>query len=177
MDPHDFGKALLPEPRVLDAVPSYKIDKPGSFDRIEILFGSVPLTCLSWAVCIGLLISAGAAQYGSLSPDPSTTAGTFVKLEPESLDFGSQLVGSQALPKTVTVMNTGNSSIAIADILTSGIDFSQTNTCTQHLQPGASCAIQVSFKPAIGGERTATLQIDDSAPGSPQRVILTGTGK
>jgi len=172
-----LGKRPCPNPIVLDAAPSYKMAKPASFDRIEILFGSVPLTCLSWAVCIGLLIPAGAAQSGSVSPDHSTTAGAFVKLEPESLDFGSQLVGSQALPKTVTVMNTSNSSITIADVLTSGIDFSQTNTCTQNLQPGASCAIQVTFKPVIDGERTATLQIDDSAPGSPQRVILTGTGK
>jgi hypothetical protein len=137
----------------------------------------VPLTCFSWAVCIGLLIPNGAPQDGILSPDHSTTARTFVRLEPESLDFGSQIVGSQTPPRTVSVTNVGDSPITIADVLTSGIDFTQTNTCKQNLQPGARCAIQVTFKPAIDGERMATLQIDDSAPGSPQRILLAGTGK
>jgi hypothetical protein len=100
-----------------------------------------------------------------------------VKLEPEGLDFGSHPVGTEAAPKTISVTNTGKSTIYIADILTSGIDFSQTNNCVQSLAIGVSCSIQVTFKPATTGERTATLQIDDTDPVSPQRVILTGIGR
>jgi hypothetical protein len=35
----------------------------------------------------------------------------------------------------------------------------------------------VSFKPTATGTRTATLQVTDSDPTSPQKVSLSGTGK
>src|SRR5207302_8213533 len=44
------------------------------------------------------------------------------------------------------------------------------------LAPGASCTINVTFKPTQSGIRTGTASITDNAPGSPQKVSLTGTG-
>jgi hypothetical protein len=127
--------------------------------------------------CIALLMAAAVAQDANRAPGQPVAAGKIVKLEPENLDFGAQSVGEQTPPKTVSVTNTGTSPITIVDVLTSGIDFSQTSTCAQSLLPGASCAIQVTFKPAIAGVRTATLQINDSAPDSPQTIVLAGTGQ
>jgi hypothetical protein len=137
----------------------------------------VLLNWFSPAICIGLLLASAGAQDANTSIKYSAVTGSVVKVEPESLYFGPHPVGTEAAPKTISVPNTGKSTIFIADILTSGIDFNQTNNCIPSLATGASCAIQVTFKPATTGERTATLQIDDSDPVSPQRVMLTGIGQ
>jgi hypothetical protein len=142
---------------------------------MEFPSGSMPLN--STFCCIALLLATAVAQDANRLPGQPVAAGKIVALEPEALDFGAQPVGEQTPPKTVSVTNTGTAAINILDILTSGIDFAQTSSCGQSLQSGASCAIQVTFKPAIAGVRTATLQIDDSAPESPQRIVLTGTGQ
>jgi hypothetical protein len=42
---------------------------------------------------------------------------------------------------------------------------------------GATCHIRVTFKPAAGGTRSATLGVTDNALGSPQTIPLTGTGQ
>jgi hypothetical protein len=93
------------------------------------------------------------------------------------MDFGTQAVGTTTSAKTATLANTGTSILTITDIVTSGIDFAQTNTCGPNLAPGATCAIQITFKPAITGPRIATLQILDSDPASPQSIVLAGTGR
>jgi hypothetical protein len=100
-----------------------------------------------------------------------------VKITPESLDFGTRPVGSLTPPKTAVLANHGPKSLTITDIVTSGIDFAQTNTCGQSLAPGANCTIQITFKPAIPGPRIATVQILDSDPASPQSIVLNGTGR
>jgi hypothetical protein len=137
----------------------------------------VLLNWFSPAICIGLLLASAGAQDANTSTKYPAAIGSVVKLEPESLDFASHPVGTETAPKTISVTNTGKSTIYLADILTSGIDFNQTNNCIPSLAIGASCAIQVTFKPATTGERTATLQIDDSDPVSPQRIVLTGIGQ
>jgi hypothetical protein len=42
---------------------------------------------------------------------------------------------------------------------------------------GANCTIPVTFKPTASGTRTGTLSISDNAAGSPQSVVLSGTGQ
>jgi hypothetical protein len=37
--------------------------------------------------------------------------------------------------------------------------------------------VKVSFTPTLTGTRTGDLMFTDDAPGSPQSVALTGTGK
>jgi hypothetical protein len=132
-------------------------------------------------LCIWLLITSAAAQDAGFLPNTSETgrsgSGKWVKLTPESLNFGSQKAETETSPQSVSVTNTGTTAITIADILTSGIDFNQTNNCPSTLAPAANCQIQVTFKPATTGDRMATLQIDDSDPMSPQTIVLTGTGQ
>ncbi|MGA9039431.1 MAG: choice-of-anchor D domain-containing protein [Terriglobales bacterium] len=135
---------------------------------------------LIWAVCAGQvclsLVGAG-AQQTALQLDHRAGSSAFVKISPESLDFGAQPVGILAPPKTATLSNTGTTALTITDIVTSGIDFAQTNTCGPSLAPGATCSIQITFKPAVTGPRMATLQILDSDPASPQSIVLSGTGQ
>ena len=104
--------------------------------------------------------------------------GPVVSLSPTSLVFGNVVIGGTSTGKTVVLTNTGNATLNIASILTSG-DFSQvtsTKPCGATLAAGAFCKIKVTFSPTQTGLRTGALTITDNAPGSPQSVPLSGTG-
>jgi len=106
---------------------------------------------------------------------PTTT----VTSAPSAISFGNQNLGTTSSPQPVTLTNSGGTTLSITSIAISGPDagdFSQTNNCGSSVQAGASCKINVTFTPACVGARAATLAITDSAQGSPQIVILAGTG-
>jgi hypothetical protein len=96
-------------------------------------------------------------------------------LNPTSLNFGPQLVGTTSATQTITLSNTGNDAMAISSITSSG-DFAETNTCGPTLAAGANCSISVTFTPTATGTRSGSVTVTDNASGSPQSVSLTGTG-
>src|SRR2546429_48120 len=98
-----------------------------------------------------------------------------VSLSPASLAFGSQVVGTTSAAQSVTLSNTGSSSLNISSIATTG-DYTETNNCNASLGKGASCNINVSFTPTATGTRSGTLSVTDNASGSPQTVALSGSG-
>jgi hypothetical protein len=105
--------------------------------------------------------------------------GPKVKLVPTSLVFGGTKVGTTASAKTVTLTNTGNATLNISSITTSG-DFGQKiikTSCGSTVAAGKNCVIKVNFTPTQVGLRTGNLTIADNAAGSPQTVSLSGTGK
>jgi hypothetical protein len=118
------------------------------------------------------------------SPQQVNLAGTgitpAVTLNPTSLSFGNQNVGTTSGAKGVQLKNTGNGTLTISSIAISGtnaIDFAQTNNCPGSLAPGAQCNINVNFSPTGVGTRTASLSVTDNASNSPQPASLTGTGQ
>ena len=100
-----------------------------------------------------------------------------LSINPTSLSFSSQFVGTTGLPQSVTLTNNGSSSVSISSIAVVPADFGQLSACGNSLAAGASCAIGVFFDPTTGGARTGTLTITYSAPGSPQTVALSGTAE
>ena len=103
------------------------------------------------------------------------------QISPTSLSFASQPIGTTSPAQTVTVTNTGSANLLIGDMGFFGQnpnDFSLTNGCleTGGLPPGSSCQIGVTFTPQAVGARSGTLEIYDTAPGSPQNVPVSGTG-
>ncbi|MGA8014069.1 MAG: choice-of-anchor D domain-containing protein [Candidatus Acidiferrales bacterium] len=111
---------------------------------------------------------------------------------PTSINFGSQLAGgSGGSPQPVVITNSSSGAFAgaltIASVAKSGAnpgDFALvTDACTgASTPPGATCSVQVAFKPlqpatcgATGGSRSATLTLNDNAPGSPHSIPLGGT--
>jgi hypothetical protein len=103
---------------------------------------------------------------------------TSVSLTPASIGFGTRKAGTTSPIKTVTVTNLGNA-LTIQSIVIGGAnpgDFAQTNNCGSGLAAGASCTISVTFTPTVVGSRSATININDSDPTSPQQVTLSGTG-
>jgi Ca2+-binding RTX toxin-like protein len=100
--------------------------------------------------------------------------------------FGSQQIGTTSATKTFTLANGGLNPLTF----TAATRFSLTGTdaasfvlgpttCTTSLAPGASCTVQVSFKPAApAGAKSASLVATNNSggtAGSTQSVALTGT--
>ena len=119
--------------------------------------------------------AAGSPQSVALSGTGGTSG---IALSATSLNFGSQTVGAPSAQQPVAVTNTGTSPVAMTLLIAGSAppDFTETDNCTQSPLPaGSKCTINVTFNPAETGNRSAILQISDSAPRSPQIVMLSGT--
>jgi len=103
-------------------------------------------------------------------------------LNPTSVNFGNNNVGTASTAKTVTLTNNGQLALSISSIAIAGTnasDFAQTNTCpsgSNTLAAGSSCTVSVTFTPGALGARTGSLTFTDNATHSPQSVALSGTG-
>jgi len=102
---------------------------------------------------------------------PSPTA----VLSANKLIFPKTLIG-QTASLTVTVTNTGNATLNISNVATSGDFTVQSNGCGAQVLAGNNCPITVGFTPTAKASRTGILQLTDNAANNPQRVTLTGTG-
>jgi hypothetical protein len=108
------------------------------------------------------------------------TATQIVSLSTNSLTFTNQVVGSISPAQSITLSNSGNSTVTISGLAFSGTnasEFAETDNCVGSVVAGATCTINVTFSPTATGTRTGTLSIKDNAtsPPSPQTVALTGT--
>ncbi|HET9177444.1 MAG TPA: SBBP repeat-containing protein [Terriglobia bacterium] len=104
------------------------------------------------------------------------SSATAVTVTPSSLSFGNVTVGAVSTAQSVTITNTGTQTLTFTGISAGG-DFSSTNTCTTNvLNVGQSCTASVTFSPTVSGARGGSLSISDNAAGSPQSVVLSGTG-
>jgi hypothetical protein len=91
------------------------------------------------------------------------------------LTFGNQQLGTTSPAQTVTLTNSGSSSLNVMSVVASA-GFAETNNCIGSVAVNASCTISVTFTPTVGGTERGTITITDSDPSSPQTVSLTGLG-
>lgn len=137
---------------------------------------------------------AAALNVPGASPNSVALAGTATQSAisfTSSINFASQLVGTQGAPQPITITNSSSGAYAgaltFAGIAVNGTnqpDFTiAANTCATAgatLLPGAQCTVQVAFtpqEPATCGDnpsRSAMVRLQDSAPGSPQSISLSG---
>jgi hypothetical protein len=118
----------------------------------------------------------------SSAPHTVTLQGTGVSsgtgsLSTASLDFGTQVVGTQSVPQSVTLSNTGSGPLGITSISTLPNFFAQTNKCGSSLAVGAKCTISIRFTPKLKGILVGSLTVQTDGGSSPQTVSLTGTGE
>jgi len=102
-----------------------------------------------------------------------------ISISPMSLAFGNQPVGTKSAAQTVTVSNTGSTSLSLASITITGAnpgDFAQSDNCGSAVAAGGNCTINVTFTPTMDGPRNAAIIVTTDVTGSPQTVALTGTG-
>jgi len=108
-----------------------------------------------------------------------STGSPAVSLSPSSLNYSKRSVSTTGCCQTVTLTNSGSLSLNISSITTTG-DFGTKKvaaSCGSTVAAEASCIVKVSFTPTKTGPRTGSLLFKDDAPGSPQSVVLTGTGQ
>jgi hypothetical protein len=148
----------------------------------------------SCVVQVGFLPGAAGVQAGTLQftdsagfqgvPLRATVVAGHAAPSPTSLSFATTRVGRQSRPATATITNDGSAALRIGPLSVQGAnagDFAiQTGggtTCANAtVQVGAKCTVQLVFKPAATGARSASLSIPSDAPGSPAVVPLSGTG-
>ena len=103
-----------------------------------------------------------------------------IALNPAGLSFPTVSLGSSSTVQTVTLTN-GDNTLTISSITVTGTgaaEFTETTTCpvgTSTLAPGAQCTISVTFTPTVLGVQKASVEITDSALGSPQYISVTGS--
>jgi len=128
----------------------------------------------------GYYVSGDSVADFSLSPSTATaTSGSPASLNPGTLTFTGQNVGTTSSAQIVTLKNTGSSALSITGIAVAGAnpaDFAQSNNCGVTLAAAANCSISVTFTPTATGTRSAVVNVTDSASDSPQSTVLSGNG-
>jgi len=109
-----------------------------------------------------------------------TTAPFVFFSSPSPVSLGAVAVGSSGNPQALTVSNTGDALLKISTLTIGGTnpgDFSEKDNCAgTTVVPGGSCTVNITFKPAAGGTRTATLTVTDNNNSVAGSTHLTGQG-
>lgn len=101
-----------------------------------------------------------------------------ISVSSASLAFGEVNVGATSAGQSVVVTNTGTADLKFTSVSTTNAAFNFTNSCPGTLAMGASCNINVTFKPAAAGSYAANLSIVSNASNAPTlNVALSGSGK
>lgn len=98
-----------------------------------------------------------------------------VALSASSVGFGVEIVGETSQPSLVTLTNSGTATLDITSITVTA-NFGETDDCGVALGAGANCTINVTFTPTASGNLNGTISLADNAVGSPQMVLLSGSG-
>ena len=97
-----------------------------------------------------------------------------ISLNPASLSFSTQAVGTLSASQTIVVTNSGNASLIVGSVAITG-DFTESDTCTTApIAAGATCSVQISFLPTVTGTRTGVLTVYGNISGGQATATLTG---
>ncbi len=134
------------------------------------------LTAIPTFIATTTPVATATAAAPTISATPAASVSR-LDVSPQSLSFGTVIVGAPGIPQSVTLSNQSSGAVTISKIANSNagaIHFS--NLCPGLLQSNASCTINVAFAPQHPGPRSETLTVTDSAANSPQLISITGTG-
>jgi Abnormal spindle-like microcephaly-assoc'd, ASPM-SPD-2-Hydin/Repeat of unknown function (DUF5648) len=104
-------------------------------------------------------------------------AAPVLQAAPAPVAFASTTVGATSATTAVTITNAGAAAATgvtfansnAAEFLVSG------NTCTATINAGASCSLNIAFKPSAAGARSGTLTVNRSG-GAGVSIGMSGTG-
>jgi Bacterial Ig-like domain (group 3)/FG-GAP-like repeat/Abnormal spindle-like microcephaly-assoc'd, ASPM-SPD-2-Hydin len=95
------------------------------------------------------------------------------------LNFGKQKLGTTSAAKSITLTNTGTTTLSISNVTASGsFSIASGSSCVPGgtVAAGATCVINVTFSPASSGLLAGAVTVSDNTLLSPQLVALVGTG-
>jgi Abnormal spindle-like microcephaly-assoc'd, ASPM-SPD-2-Hydin len=95
---------------------------------------------------------------------------------PSSLSFGSITAGASGT-QSVTLANTGNSSVSVSQISISGTGFGASGFALPvTLAAGQSTSFSVTFAPTTTGNLSGSVTVTSNATNSPLAISLSGSG-
>ena len=101
-------------------------------------------------------------------------------LSAATLTFPATVIGVTSAKQVLTLTNSGTAVMDIKSIALTGGNTTSfaiaSKTCGSTLAAAAKCTITLDFKPTAAGALTTDVAITDNAAGSPQKVVLKGTG-
>lgn len=117
------------------------------------------------AGCQGLAGSSHVATPGALAPNPS------------QISFGNTKVGSSQT-STITVSNSGGSTVAISEVNVTGAAFSVSglNNFPINLAANQSVTFTATFRPTSAGAASGSLSVMSNASNSPLNITASGNG-
>src|SRR5262249_29837115 len=123
---------------------------PGATCTVDVRFDPVAPTGAKPAT-LSVTATPGGAPTATL--DGTALAPRTLALAPPSLDFGATALGAATAPAGFTVTNTGEAPTGTPTVaLSDPTHFTIASTdCAAALAPGASCTVQVAFRPAAVG--------------------------
>jgi hypothetical protein len=92
-----------------------------------------------------------------------------------TVNFGSVAVSSSST-QNITLTNTGNASVTIAQVLVAGAGFNTSNAGGTILAPGQSTTITSTFSPFATGSGSGSITVSSNATNSPSIISLSGNG-
>jgi hypothetical protein len=102
-------------------------------------------------------------------------------VSPTSLDFGSVPINTTTAARILTISNTGSAVLPISSISLAAwnpYQFGKTHNCPANLVVGASCRINVAFKPTTPiGSKAARVNIAPGAGAAIRSVALAGAAR
>ena len=114
--------------------------------------------------------------------NPNVTAAPGIAVAPTSLTFASTYVGGVSAVAAVTVSNSGTANLVLSSLGLSGTNAAEfrlepTSTCTggSTLVPGASCRVNLTFRPTSTGAKAANLALAHNAATGTTLVPVSGT--
>jgi len=147
--------------------------------------GGTGLTPMAYTVSVTSATGDPVASNNTVSGSIPIIPPSGISLSATALDFGLLIERYPSSSKQITITSVGPGPLFIG-LLGSGIsiqgtqyEFTEIDDCPKNglaLAVGSSCTISVTVNPQDEGLRSATLRIDDSAPGSPHQVSLSATG-
>lgn len=103
-----------------------------------------------------------------------------INIQPTSIPFGSQSVGTTSNSQSIALTNTGSANLVINSVTLGGPNYPEFAVSTPSLPatvtPGDSATLTVTFKPQSAGNKSATITIKDNVPGASPVIALTGVG-
>jgi uncharacterized protein (TIGR03382 family) len=130
----------------------------------------------------GKFSAAELADLAAYIGNPTVTAAPSASLSPSTLTFTGTTVGQSSAALSTTLSNSGNAALNLSSLTLGGshsADFSISGgSCAvgSAVAAGASCNVQLVFRPAAAGSRNATLNIGHNATGGTSTVSLSGSG-
>lgn len=92
-----------------------------------------------------------------------------------TVNFGSVDVSSNST-QNITLSNTGNANVTIAQVLVAGAGFNASNAGGTILAPGQSTTITSTFSPFATGSASGSISVSSNATNSPSIISLSGNG-